>query len=191
MQRLGVGRTPLRDALRLLAHDGLVIIEPRRGSEIAPLTSADLHAIFDVRVSIEPLIAQAAVARAGERDLEAFGSLATRAAEGHSEVSDDDLDEELHRRLVDLSGNRFLVDIYQRLRDESLRFRYLTGSGMDSRHAQADFFKGVQESLADGDAERLTTLLVHHVQEFRDGVWQALSDKSGGWLGEPVGVVRF
>lgn len=176
MSQLAVGRTPLREALRLLAHDGLVQIQPRRGSCVAPLTSSDLHAIFEVRVLIEPLIASTAIASASDRDLDVFAELARRARAVSEPISDDDLDEALHRELVALSRNRFLMDTYQRLRDESLRFRYLTDSGLDSQPEQAEFVESVHQSLIERDVDCLTSLLVDHVQDFRDRVWKALSD---------------
>ncbi len=191
MNQLAVGRTPLRDALRLLAHDGLVQIESRRGSIVAPLTSSDLHAIFEVRVLIEPLVASTAIASASADDLTIFAQLVRRAQGLSESISNDDLDEALHRELVGLSRNRFLVDIYQRLRDESLRFRYLTDSGMDSQSEQVTFVQSVHQSLIDRDVDRLTSLLIEHVREFRDRVWIALSETSDTPVGGRPHAVQF
>lgn len=184
MAVLGVGRTPLRDALRLLSHDGLVDIEPRRGTTVAPLKSSDLNAIFEVRIAIEPLIADAAVARATAQDLERLSILAEQAGKNAEAQSDVSLDEQLHRQLVAISRNRFLVDFYKRLRDESLRFRFLTGSGLDTKEQQTTFIHGVSESLTARDTLALSALLVQHVEEFRQAVWQALSQASH--LGESL-----
>lgn len=178
MSALKIGRTPLRDALRLLSHDGLVDIEPRRGTTVAPLRSSDLNAIFEVRIAIEPLIADAAIARATPLDHEHLRALAEQAERNSETQSDVSLDEELHRQLVGISRNRFLVDFYKRLRDESLRFRFLTGSGLDSKEQQSVFIRGVSESLDAGDKPRLSGLLVRHVEEFQQTVWQALSQAS-------------
>jgi DNA-binding GntR family transcriptional regulator len=149
MSQLAVGRTPLRDALRLLAHDGLVQIESRHGTIVAPLTSSDLHAVFEVRVLIEPLIASTAIASASDEDLTIFAKLAQQARNLSEPISSDTLDEAVHNELVGLSRNRFLLDIYQRLRDESLRFRYLTNSGMDSKSEQVRFVESIHQSLAE------------------------------------------
>ena len=173
--RLEIGRTPLRDALRLLSHDGLVVIEPRRGTMVAPLTVSDLDAIFEARTAIEPAIADAAVARASAQDIADIERLAEQAAANSSEQSDTSLDEQLHRKVADISRNRFLVDFHKRLRDESLRFRFLTNSGIDTRDDQSAFFLGVRDSLAARDRERLSSLLVAHVEEFRQAAWRALS----------------
>ena len=173
--RLQIGRTPLRDALRLLSHDGLVVIEPRRGTMVAPLTISDLDAIFEARIAIEPVIAGAAIARASAQDIADVESLAEQAEENSAEQSDTSLDEQLHRRVAEISRNRFLVDFHKRLRDESLRFRFLTDSGIDTKEDQAAFFRGIRDSLAAHDRERLSDLLVAHVEEFRQAAWRALS----------------
>lgn len=173
--RLQIGRTPLRDALRLLSHDGLVVIEPRRGTMVAPLTISDLDAIFEARIAIEPVIADAAIARASAQDIADVESLAEQAEENSAEQSDTSLDEQLHRKVAEISRNRFLVDFHKRLRDESLRFRFLTDSGIDTKEDQAAFFRGIRDSLAAQDRERLSDLLVAHVEEFRQAAWRALS----------------
>jgi DNA-binding GntR family transcriptional regulator len=173
--RLQIGRTPLRDALRLLSHDGLVVIEPRRGTMVAPLTISDLDAIFEVRIAIESVIADAAVARASAQDIADIERLVEQAAANPSEQSDTGLDEQLHRQVAAISRNRFLVDFHKRLRDESLRFRFLTSSGIDTKDDQSAFFRGVRDTLAARDAERLAGLLVAHVDEFRQAAWKALS----------------
>jgi DNA-binding GntR family transcriptional regulator len=173
--RLQIGRTPLRDALRLLSHDGLIVIEPRRGTMVAPLTVSDLDAIFEARIAIESVIADAAIARASAQDIADIGSLAEQAEVNSAEQSDTSLDERLHQKVAEISRNRFLVDFHKRLRDESLRFRFLTGSGIDTKEDQAAFFRGVRDSLAGHDRERLSNLLVAHVEEFRQAAWKALS----------------
>lgn len=191
MKRLGVGRTPLRDALRLLSHDGLVMIEPRRGTFVAPLTHPDLHAIFEVRVAIEGVIAEAAIGRATGEDLASAHGLLERAEANPSEASDISIDEELHQLLAAMSRNRFLVDFYKRLRDESLRFRYLTQSGMDTKREQVRFLRAVHRSLEQRDQDRLTKVLVAHVDEFRERVWKALSQESSFRSGPSAGRDNF
>lgn len=191
MARLGVGRTPLRDALRLLSHDGLVMIEPRRGTFVAPLTHPDLHAIFEVRVAIEGVIAEAAIGRATRDDLASAHALLKKAQANPSDASDVSIDEELHELLGTISRNRFLVDFYKRLRDESLRFRYLTQSGMDTKRQQVSFLREIHKSLEERDQARLTKALVAHVDEFRERVWKALSQESSFRSGPSAGREHF
>lgn len=178
---LDVGRTPLRDALRLLSHEGLVRIEPRRGTTVSPLTSSDLHAIFEIRVAIEPVIAAIAVIRANEKDVNQVAGLVERAERNPSRDEDSSLDEALHATLLRIADNRFLSDFYQRLWSESLRFRYWTNSGMDGKEDQIDFARRVLAALRDRNQAELTGVLVAHVEDFHKRVWTAIvsSNKDG------------
>jgi DNA-binding GntR family transcriptional regulator len=77
-ERLGVSRTPVREALSRLAAEGLVEITPNRGARVTTWTVAELEGVFDLRVSLEPRLAGLAVAGAGEADVEALEELAAR-----------------------------------------------------------------------------------------------------------------
>lgn len=76
--RLGVSRTPIREALSRLAAEGLVEIVPNRGARVASWTLAELQDVFDVRTALEPRMTALAVARAGPADVAALDEL-TRA----------------------------------------------------------------------------------------------------------------
>src|SRR3989304_11176 len=79
IRRIGIGRTPLRDALHLLAHEGLVDILPRRGTFVSQVTLSDLQQIFDVRSGIEDIVASAAAARANDADIADMRTLVVQA----------------------------------------------------------------------------------------------------------------
>src|SRR3954465_2002614 len=76
--RLGVSRTPVREALSRLAAEGLVEVAPNRGARVATWTVAELEGVFDLRASLEPQLTGFAVARAGSDDVEALDELAQR-----------------------------------------------------------------------------------------------------------------
>src|SRR5690349_2317901 len=92
MAALTVGRTPLRDALHLLAHEGLVEIAPRRGTSVSQVTLSDLQQIFELRAGIERIVAQGAVEHVTERDLDDLSELLARARATPGPVSDVDID---------------------------------------------------------------------------------------------------
>lgn len=175
LQRLSdVGRTPLRDALRELAHDGLVEIRPRRGTTVAELGLSDLQQIFELRVAIESVIAQCAVRHRDEGLLRRLRTLVSRAIENCEGESSVDIDGEMHQLLVDMSGNRFLAEVYRRLSDGSVRLLYLTRCQMEPRAEQIETLRGVLAALETDDVQRLETILVRHVEAFRDRVRGAL-----------------
>ena len=79
-ERLGVSRTPVREALSRLAAEGLVEISPNRGARVATWTVAELEGVFDLRISLEPQLTAFAVPNAAAADVEELDELAHRIA---------------------------------------------------------------------------------------------------------------
>lgn len=183
MARLSVGRTPLRDALRLLAHDGLVDIEARRGTRVSHVTIDDLQQIFEVREGLEELVGRLAAGRVSEAHLRELEDLVERVRASDSEESDVALDSEFHALLLRIASNRYLDSIYARMFDASLRIMYLTRAGIESRARQAETFEAVAAALQHGDGERLAQLLRTHVAETRTRVADAIFTRRGTLAG--------
>jgi DNA-binding GntR family transcriptional regulator len=77
-ERLGVSRTPVREALGRLAAEGLVEVVPNRGARVASWTVAELEGVFDLRAAVEPRLTALAVPRATAADADHLGELAER-----------------------------------------------------------------------------------------------------------------
>lgn len=80
-ERLGVSRTPVREALSRLAAHGLVDMAPNRGARVATWSLTELEGVFDLRSSLEPRLTALAVPRAGAADLDLLDDLAQRMLE--------------------------------------------------------------------------------------------------------------
>src|SRR3954452_13203947 len=110
-ERLGVSRTPVREALTRLAAQGLVEIAPNRGARVATWTVAELEGVFDLRMSLEPQLTGFAVAHAGAADVDALDELARRMLAVGSPGPGQDLDalvplnRAFHDRLVALADH--------------------------------------------------------------------------------------
>lgn len=107
--RLGVSRTPVREALSRLAAEGLVDIAPHRGARVARWTRAELEGVFDLRLALEPRATARAATRATSADADGLGELADRMREVGRPGADQDLDalvplnRAFHDRLVALA----------------------------------------------------------------------------------------
>ena len=114
-ERLGVSRTPVREALTRLAAEGLVEIVANRGARVATWTVAELEGVFDLRVSLEPQLTGFAVPRATAADVAALDELAHRMLEVGSPGPRQDLDalvplnRAFHDRLIALAGHPTLA----------------------------------------------------------------------------------
>lgn len=110
-ERLGVSRTPVREALTRLAAEGLVELSPNRRARVSSWSVAELEGVFDLRTVLEPRIAALAVARATPEDVDALTALATRmAAVGEPGAAQDldalvPLNREFHGRLVTMADH--------------------------------------------------------------------------------------
>jgi DNA-binding GntR family transcriptional regulator len=176
MQRIEIGRTPLRDALHLLAHEGLVEILPRRGTFVTQVTVSDLQQIFELRSGIEDIVAHATTARLTDADFLQLRTLISRAKRATQAESDVELDAEFHSLLLRVAANRYLTEVYRRLEDASLRLLYLTNCGMEPPVDQRRFFEAAERALRSRNAEALSEVLRDHVRSFRDRVSGSLFD---------------
>jgi DNA-binding GntR family transcriptional regulator len=114
-ERLGVSRTPVREALSRLAAEGIVEIQPNRGARVTTWTVAELEGVFDLRSAIEPRLTAHAVPRASFADLDELEDLAHRMVEVGTPGPDQDLDalvplnRAFHDRLVALADHPALA----------------------------------------------------------------------------------
>jgi len=107
----GISRTPMREALKVLASEGLVRLEPRRGCYVAELSEQDLDEIFPVMALLEGRVAFEAAAKLTDADLARLETL-HKALEKHAAANDADhffeANQAFHSALQEIAGNRWL-----------------------------------------------------------------------------------
>jgi len=117
--QLGVSRTPLKDALNLLATEGLVEIVPRRGTFVSDVSPDDIAEVFEIRRALELLAAETLVERVTSDQLACLRAEldALPRAGDHADASEHmRRNLAFHQRFVALAGNRRLVELYEGLR---------------------------------------------------------------------------
>jgi DNA-binding GntR family transcriptional regulator len=121
----GISRTPLREALKVLASEGLVTLKPRRGCYVTELSEQDLDEIFPVMALLEGRCAQEATVKAGPGDIARLEAIHAEL-ECHATANDADrffeANQQFHNALQELAGNRWL----RQLIDETRTFIKLT-----------------------------------------------------------------
>lgn len=117
-EELGVSRGPIREALRSLESEGLVEITPRHGAFVTSLSKRDFLEAYQVREALEALGVRLAVPRLTEAGLDALDErldeMAVHAASGDVDAFFE-ANAGFHEAFMDASGNRKLVEVYQRL----------------------------------------------------------------------------
>lgn len=125
-ERLGVSRTPIREAIRKLELEGLVLMIPRKGAEVAKISEKSLRDVLEVRRSLEELAIELACLRMREEEVEALAEAQKAFREA---VSDGDAmkiaetDEAYHDVIYGGTGNDRLVQILNNLREQMYRYR--------------------------------------------------------------------
>ncbi|WP_436398959.1 GntR family transcriptional regulator [Roseobacter sp. S98] len=163
-ERLGMSRTPVREAALMLEAQGLVEVRPRRGIRILPVSPEDMQEIYDILTELEALAAsRAASIPPAERDLEPLErSIADMEAALQSEDRQAwaDADERFHTELVRLGGNRRIEAITAMMADQVRRARAMTLYMRPAPVKSHEDHRGVLEAIRAGDAE--TARAIHH-----------------------------
>ena len=155
--RLGMSRTPVREALIRLEAEGLVELIPRRGARVLPIRAEDMREIYEILTSLEPDAAAALARRSPSDDELRPLSDATRDMENALKCKDleawADADDRFHRCLLELHGNRRLRTFVQALSDQAHRARIVTLSFRDLPLRSTEEHLNILDALKAGDAE--------------------------------------
>ncbi len=166
---LGMGRTPVREAIKRLAHENLVTVFPRRGTFASDINITDLAAISDVRVQLEGHAAYRAAQRVTP-ELAAQARALLDELRASKESGDPAtlmaLDARVHRFVYAAAGNPYLEQTLSRYFNLSLRIWYLVLERLPHLLARMREHEEVLEAIIAGDAERARTVMAEHVEEF-------------------------
>jgi len=150
-QSLGISRTPLREALKLLAVEGLVELRSNRSSQIAALRGPEIEQVFEVMAGIEAMAAGFAAERANANDLKRLHQTQERMELHHDRGDRDDyflVNQEVHRFIVACAKNPILTATHEGLfaRAERARFLALTSRARwdDSVSEHRDLLQAIE-----------------------------------------------
>lgn len=172
-EQLQVSRTPLRDALKILASDGLVQLLPNRGAVVAELTPEQIEEKLDVLGVIEEFAAIRACTLATDAEIGELRALhheMLAAYERRDRVAYFHLNQRIHRGIVTAARNQTLEDVHTQLNRQLYRYRYQGSVTSDIWHTAVDEHQVIIELLTARDAEKLGSYLRRHVHR----TWEQL-----------------
>ncbi|HEY3764643.1 MAG TPA: GntR family transcriptional regulator [Gaiellales bacterium] len=164
---LGMGRTPVREALRRLALEGLIVVYPRRGTFASSVNITSLSDISDVRAQLEPHAAARAARLADADDRDEVAALLAELGDGPaSQTSLIELDARVHRFVHRCSRNPYLARDLDRYLNMSIRIWYVTFDRLPPMQDPVSEHRALLEAIASADAERARTVALAHVLAF-------------------------
>jgi len=170
---LGVSVTPVREAMRRLAAEGLVQFEAHKTVIVTPLSRDELSEIYDVRLRLDPYAAALATTRVSDEALAAIAELA------RTQVSSDPLEQTtinrgFHRAIYSRSGNELMTEILDRLWERTDRYRImLVSSEVDVRAVVREHLE-IVEAMRSRRSRQVAKLIRAHVARARASIEDTL-----------------
>lgn len=174
---LNISRTPVRDALRLLEHEGFLVGQSGKGWQVYALSLEDIHDIFDVKVELEGMLARKA-AECDDKKQRAVLKKALAGMKAAEEVKDNEAwrkhDMELHRIMLAMAGNKRAARIINDLNDQWYRVR-IGFVAMEGRVQRSNFeHTAFVESILSGDGANAEKRIRSHLNNLRQEIVNVL-----------------
>lgn len=164
--RLGVSRTPIREAIRKLELEGLVIMIPRRGAEVAQITEKSLKDVLEVRRALDALSVELACKRITREEMEELEK-ACRTFEDATKGKDAAViakaDVRLHDIIVQATGNQRLQQLVNNLSEQMYRYRFVYIKDESQHEKLIAEHKEIYESILEGNVQRASEAAKLHI----------------------------
>lgn len=183
-EEMGVSRTPVREAIRKLELEGLVVMIPRKGAYVAGLSLKDITDVFEIRRAVEGLAAELAAERITDDELETLERYLVIIAE---QIEEGDLnkvvetDTKFHTLLYQASRNNRLTQIINNLREQIQRFR-TTSLAYPGRMKNAlEEHRRIVEAISSRDGEQARRIAQEHIENAENSMMSMIQhDKKYG-----------
>ena len=157
-EKLGVSRTPIREAIRKLELEGLVTMIPRRGAEVAKISEKNLKDVLEVRTCLDSLAVRLACQRITDEQID---DLATKTGEATAITK---ADVKLHDVIVRATGNERLQQMINTLSEQMYRYRFEYIKDSAYHALLIEEHRRIYESIAARDEERAVAEITQHIE---------------------------
>ncbi len=176
-EEMGVSRTPVREAIRKLELEGLVVMVPRKGAYVAGLTLKDVAEVFEIRSSLEGLAAALAADRITDEEVEALDNILKEISDAVAKGDIDKVikkDGEFHQILFSASRNSRLVQMINNLKEQIDRFRVQSFSNPVRLKNVLSEHKEIFDAIKQGNIENAEKLAKEHIYKVEYNVMNIL-----------------
>jgi DNA-binding GntR family transcriptional regulator len=184
--RFGISRTPLREALKVLASEGLVQLMPRRGAFVAELTQTEIDELFPIMAALEALAAETACSRLTNENIEMLRQMHRQMYAFHAASAEKDylqLNRQIHLALFEIAGNASLTAIYEQLLVRIHSVRFVARKTPEQWQRAVDEHVEIMAAIERRDGPHLADLLKSHLLDTAGPIArQSLSNKAAAHL---------
>ncbi len=176
-ERLGVSRTPIREAIRKLELEGLVIMIPRKGAEVASISEKSMRDVLEVRRALEEVAVELACKRITPEQMEdlkrAYRVFAS-SIDSKDLISIAQKDEAFHEAIYHATQNQKLEQMINNLREQMYRYRLEYIKDKDKRHILVEEHKQIMDALESHDVEAAKQAIRTHIDNQQSTVLKNL-----------------
>ncbi|MBP6492301.1 MAG: GntR family transcriptional regulator [Clostridia bacterium] len=168
---MGVSRTPIREAIRKLEKEGLVVIEPRKGAYASEVSIKDMEDILEVRANLEGLAAYYAAERMTDQDKQALKDtreLFKQAVEEGNMSEMISYDTKFHHMIVEASRNNHLIHMVEQLQELVLRFRYIYYKDFKRAEEMIPEHNRIFDEIINGNGANARFEAFNHIDKLKD-----------------------
>ena len=167
-EQLGVSRTPVREAIRKLELEGLVVMLPRKGAYVVNMSLKDVVDVLEIRASLEGLAASLSAERITDEDIKKLESIVEEFENNVDESNVEALlkkDVEFHECIFKSTNNKRLHQLINSLWEQVYRFRVTYISDYDSTVNIVEEHKMILDAIKRGDSEMAKKYAMEHIQK--------------------------
>lgn len=179
----GVSRTPLREALKILAAEGLIELAPNRGARVARIRVEEIEELFPIMGIMEALAAETCVERMGPEDLALLEALHVRMV-AHWKAGEwapyARLNRQIHEEIFRIAGNGALAALYQSLLVRTHAVRFMARKTAERWAEAVDDHERIMAALRARDRPAAAAIMREHLRHKADVVHEALRQLDGG-----------
>ena len=164
---MGISKTPLREALRVLSVEGLIKLVPNRGSFVSTPTFEEIREMFDVMSVLEGICARAAAEKMSAKDLATLEKLHNRLENNFKRRAQREyirINNQFHSFVQELAGNRTLNQIVNGLRQKILLYRYQSLNLPERFEQSIQEHRDLIEAFRKKDSKKTETLMRRHLK---------------------------
>ena len=182
-EKLGVSRTPIREAMRKLELEGLVVMIPRRGAQVANITEKDLNDVLEVRIALENVAIEKACTRMSEEDMARLWLAAKEfehtMAEGNL-VRLAEADVVFHEIIYRASDNKRLNQVLNNLREQIYRYRVEYLKEEETRNVLVKEHEELTKAIRQRDVKKAQEISFRHIENQRRAIIQSIEAEEAG-----------